>query len=732
MPEAPERPLLRLPAAESDNPPERHGGGSLAYPSRERQRNRLGPTFKRLNDVVGDPERLLALRDDPTAIAPERAVVFEVVGSLLDFYQQAQNIGLEYLGDLEETFEPTEDFRDRKAPDKALSARLYLAMPDIRALHELLSLWNLYKDGKRMPAGRGEWRELFSHLHDVRAWGPQDRVTVDAVRVWQEDLARSPDEAVRIEIELWFHQLASRRAHAFERIEAEISRLGGHIIHQAIIPEIRYHAALVDLPPKHVKAILDHPDIGLGRVDDVMFLRPQAVTRYAIEEASGPTPGAMYEGGGPTPEIAGEPLAALLDGLPVQYHVRLRGRLRVDDPEDMDATYAVEKRAHGTEMASLIIHGDLNRQEVAIGRPLYVRPVLQPGPMDDERTPPDRLLVDVIYQAVRRIKEGDGEEAATAPAVAIINLSLGDETRPFAQVISPLARLLDYLAWRYKVLFLVSAGNVVEPLAVPGYATMTALEEAQPADREAAILQGLVSAQSYRTLLSPAESMNPLTIGAAHSGSAFSGTLPANMLDPLTDEALPNVISALGLGFRRAVKPDLLLAGGRVPVTFHETGAHLVVRPLRTGARRFGLRAAHPSPVGDLAYEDFTVGTSVATALATRDAHRVCEAVLDTYDDISHQYLGVVVKALLVHGADWGSKGEALDRSLSPQGQGKHHVRRESICRLLGYGVPSTERVLACTRERATLIGWDSLNAGAALVYRVPLPQTSALLTQAT
>ena len=41
-----------------------------------------------------------------------------------------------------------------------------------------------------------------------------------------------------------------------------------------------------------------------------------------------------------------------------------------------------------------------------------------------------------IHQAVRRIKVGGGEPAA-APRVVVINLSLADETRPFARSICP-------------------------------------------------------------------------------------------------------------------------------------------------------------------------------------------------------------------------------------------------------------------------------------------------------
>ena len=51
---------------------------------------------------------------------------------------------------------------------------------------------------------------------------------------------------------------------------------------------------------------------------------------------------------------------------------------------------------------------------------------------DAETTPPDRLPLDVIYLAVRRLLEGDGDEPASAPTVVVINLSLGDLNRPYA------------------------------------------------------------------------------------------------------------------------------------------------------------------------------------------------------------------------------------------------------------------------------------------------------------
>jgi hypothetical protein len=722
----PERPLLKLPDPEPFTP--RNGPravGNIAKPTRGRQSERIAPRFERLMNVARRPEELLALRDDPASIAPERAIVFEVAGSLENFYRQAVAMGLEYLGDFEDDFAPTADFHDLDDARKPVNGRIYLAMPDVRALQELLSLWRRYTEGGRMPSGRGGWRELFSQLIDVRPWGHEDRVPPETMTYWREELARHPDRPVRFEVELWYYEQAERREAAFRRLEQEILAVNGQIIHHSVIPEIRYDAALVDMPPAQVQALLDHPDITLARVDDVMFLRPQSVARVPAKEED-----AGADSAGPVEAVdlsARPPIVALLDGLPVQNHVRLAGRLFIDDPDDLDPLYPVARRQHGTEMASLIVHGDLNNSDGPIPRPILVRPVMRPDDNGNERTPSDRLLVDVIYRAVRRIKEQDGDQPAIAPTVVMVNFSLGDANRPFARSISPLGRLLDYLAYRYRILFLVSAGNIRDPLTVAQYRTFTEFEAAAPDAREQAMLYALNAAKSQRTLFSPAEALNVLTIGAAHSGSAFNGALPANAIDPFTDTELPNVVSAMGLGYRKAVKPEILLDGGRAPVRFVAGGQQLVVTPVTAGVRFFGLKAASPAALGGTRREDFTWGTSVATALATRAGHKIHDVLLDgmngsNHADLPPEYAALVIKALLVHGAKWGTKGDLMDEIFQPQGQGSHLARRDDIARLLGYGVPQIDRVLDCAENRATMLGYGTIAPDSALLYRIPLP----------
>ena len=152
-------------------------------PHRDRQRERLDPIFQRLRDVLEGNSDPLGLRLDPSGIAPERALVFEVAGSIGDFNSAVSKIdGLSFLADEELILVPDDDFgvqETRKGrtlgirQDKLISGRLYMAMPDIRALRGLLSLWTRFKKGDDPSSGFAPWFRVFQHLHALRAWGAE-------------------------------------------------------------------------------------------------------------------------------------------------------------------------------------------------------------------------------------------------------------------------------------------------------------------------------------------------------------------------------------------------------------------------------------------------------------------------------------------------------------------------------------------------------------------------------
>ena len=196
-------------------------------------------------------------------------------------------------------------------------------------------------------------------------------------------------------------------------------------------------------------------------------------------------------------------------------------------------------------MASLIVRGDLSLNEAPINSPLYVRPILKPDPSDFRRPrreamPFGRFPQDLLEIAVRRFKIGDPDNPATAPSIQVVNLSVGDPSRLFDGSMSPWGRMVDYLAWRYNLLFIVSAGNHASFRIEKSLAQWDSLT---PIEREQEALLACWRDIRHRRLLSPAEAINAVTVAALHidnSGppppSAHSGlsqsrtqTLPAQL-----------------------------------------------------------------------------------------------------------------------------------------------------------------------------------------------------------
>ena len=78
-----------------------------------------------------------------------------------------------------------------------------------------------------------------------------------------------------------------------------------------------------------------------------------------------------------------------------------------------------------------------------------------------------------------------------------------------------------------------------------------------------AFLRAYASDTRNRKLLSPAESVNSLTVGALHCDSTPQVSSPAGMLDPFVSDDLPALISGQGRGYRRSIKPEIMVPGGR-------------------------------------------------------------------------------------------------------------------------------------------------------------------------
>ena len=716
------RPLLIFPThGVSDRSKLGSGARHVHYPPAARQAERLLPQIHAVEAAfeAGRAE----LRAEIAGAEPEKVLVLETVGTITDFMNAVRRIpGMEWMAEVDEDeIAGDEDFFDSERPDRLLGGRLFLVMTNQAALRNLLTLWNAFQENPdgRFARGFGKWRSLFKQLKTIRVWGVEDRLReTGLLEVWQEE-TQHDFQTYRFEAELWFRDDENRRRNSVEELRTYVERENGRILSEAAFAEIAYHGVIGQIPAAAAQSILERRDVRLLQCDQVMFFRPVGQMAAPLV-GDNPSDVAVDAREGVADR---DPRVALLDGLPLENHLLLAGRLIVDDPDGWSTDYPVQERQHGTAMASLILHGPLERNETASTRRLYVRPVMRPDARDwrtprPETMPYDLPAPDLLRRAVKRMLEGDQGQDAAASSVRIINFSIGDTWRPYDRSVSAMARAVDWLSWNYRVLFLVSSGNQSGDIRLA--LNRGQVRAATAGALASEVFSALAQTAHVRRLLSPAESINAVTVGACHSDGSTMQV--GERLNPYADDGFPSPFNAVGSGYRRAIKPEVLLDGGRQLYLLRPGAAAdaAVLNPDFGTQIPPGQRTAAPGLAGALNGARYTRGTSNATAVVSHHAERISDVADDL--GITDGFAAVAIKCLIAHGAAWTPAIDVLRPIL--EGLTPNANVREQLARFVGYGKTDVERVVQCTERRVTVVGTGEIAEGDGHTYRLPLPPT--------
>lgn len=718
----PVRPLILFPSPESaDRERKTPVVPRINRPSYDRQFARLQPTFNVLKTAF--EQKAIKVQQSPIGINPDFALVFDIIGTADNFYTAVKHVdGLEWIFDRSvDEIAPDDDFyqldrRTGERVDDSLSGKLYCVMSNQQAMNQLLSLWRRYQNGEMNVFQRGfaGIRDIFTHIREIRKWTAQDRIEeTHAMEYWRESLELDGNTAVPFEIELFYRSDVQARSKASAAIRHEVSLLDGQIIQECIISEISYHGMLVELPRNAIENLVEkYEEIKLSQVDEIMFFRPTCQSAFDATSDS-----IIYEVEHDNIALpTGDAVVAVLDGMPMQNHRLLRGRVIVDDPDDYASGYESKYRIHGTSMVSLAIYGDLKRGNPPISSPVYVRPILKPKytSVDEvtECVPDSSLFIDVLHRAVKRMMIGDGADTAVAPNTRIINLSVCDPVRQLTVSMSPIARLLDYLAYKYNLLFIISAGNhpeIVSFIDKP----FDDLKSTDISHRTEVFGKTIKDNQRNLRILAPAESLNGLTIGALYDD--FTTPVETDRYILAVEKGFLSPISAFGKGYRSIITPDLFYYGGRKYIRKDFNGKINWVR----SSKEPGCLSAAPFGTGDSDGCAFSFGTSDAAAQITHEA-AICHDILNqvfvsqTGNPLPVEYTAILIKAMLTHGASWDSIAEKLVSVMECQ--------PKQLSKWIGNGIPEISRVLECTKERITLIGFGALGKDKGDIYRLPLP----------
>ena len=618
------------------------------------------------------------------------------------------------------------------AKDKRLKGRFFLSFSNEQGMNELLALRKRWEKGERLPLGKTKWRDVFDQIKRIRRWGTEETLReTGMIDRWHDLLDPiDPAQEIHFQIELFYRRNSAKRKLNETTIVALLSEVGGQTLSSFIdMPDISFHAVKAKLPADKVRQLLasldslnTETDIQLFKFPGIMYFRPTGQS-MAVSGDEVSEPGEFPEG---SPEFP--PVAAILDGAPNLLHEALKDRLLFDDPDNLANKYQPGEKRHGTAMASLVVHGELDGLCTPLTHKVYHLPIMQPDPKarsfgrHGEHFPDEVFFEDRIERAVRRMFMGEGSVPAQAPGIKIINLSIGDSERPFIHTPSPWARLLDWLSWKYRVLFCVSAGNFSGNIDVGiPHSEFSALSDEQKIPY---VLKCIEQQLSERRLLSPAESLNALTVGAMHADE--SGTyMLGPRIDLLPISGLFSPISRFGYGFRRSIKPEILFSGGRQLYMTPPIDSDQQYKLPETSFGRPGQKVAYDSPQqGQTSGYVYQYGTSNATALATRGGARIYEVLAQLQEeygeDVPDNLTSVLIKALLVHGAQHDDQAEGALESLKTQKNSRRF--KEVMARYIGYGAVNIERVLACTEQRGTIIGCGEIKENQVHEYRFPLP----------
>ena len=709
------------------------------YPSKER--------IIELNDSkISNLERVFhnqtaRLSSSSTTTIPEMLLVLEVVGDVKDFFGAVRNTpGMEFLSVMQNQIPPDEDFymlKDNERIEGDMTTRLFLTMTNQSAIRELRSYWNEFKkekDEQNFRQGTAKFKDLFSKLKDIRPYSVIDRFLDTGMDEYLDQMRTLNDGLpVKFEIELAYKNSPARNNHAFQEISNLIEQYSGAVIQNSRveISEIGYHAFIAEAPINCFNDLSENTDVTFLKSQQVIHFRPVGQSIYT---ESDPQELNTFNDEITILPNSNQPIIALLDGVPLENHTLLANRLIIDDPDEIASGYLSNCRVHGTAMASLILNGDLENPKFS-NRPIYVSPILKSYFNDVEKIemlPEDKLPIDLIHSALKRMFEGDNMIDPTAPSVRVINLSIGDPYRPFQRNMSTWARAIDWFSYKYNVLFIISAGNFTEDLTLQ--ISNSEFDPNRIQNNQEETIKSIIQNSFNRRILSPSESINSLTVGAAHNDEITNINFHQR-IDLIQNKSLLSPISRIGFGYNNSIKPDILMPGGRKLFRKHVIQRNNSATELRLEGNFNGIppgnKVALPGSSGDGNYTGYLSGTSNAAALTSHLAGQLYDMLQDLNDELDFErkipskYFTVILKSLLVHGAEWGSAQELMKTLLRQQSYVSPNTVNKHIYPYLGNGLVNSEKVLYCTNQRVTLIGYGELSHRDnqnAHIYSLPLP----------
>lgn len=373
------------------------------------------------------------------------------------------------------------------------------------------------------------------------------------------------------------------------------------------------------------------------------------------------------------PPSSDAPAVCLLDTGVARTHVLLADSLHPDDLHDVIGNSGFDVQGHGTRMAGLALHGDLQAAMESGGDVVLTHRLesvrILPNPGEPATEPADYGTVTIAAVTTPEATatrarvfclpvstDADRPGEPTLWSATLDALSVGADVIREGEQLSVLARP----EWSAARLIVVSAGNV---------------------DRDA---HDHLRLSDTSVIDDPGQAWNALVVGAhtdlveSPSHPDYAGWYPVAQRGELS----PHSRTGMLFGSKWPMRPDICLEGGNVLTDGDQLFAHNV--------------SSLTLPTTGIG-SDTAMATANATSAATAQASRIAAKVWARYPS----YWPETVRGLLVHAAEW------TDRMRSAIDDANGKKNQATLLRRYGWGVPREEDVLSCTRRSATQVIQD-------------------------
>lgn len=348
-----------------------------------------------------------------------------------------------------------------------------------------------------------------------------------------------------------------------------------------------------------------------------------------------------------------------------------------------------DENGHGTAVAGIVLYGDLEQcNAVNYWQPeflLFNGKILDKNAEFDQKTIENKLVEAVSYFVDQH-------------QCRIFNISVGNANAPYDQRhVRGMAYVLDDLARRYNVLFVVSAGN---------FSGSTGPDVPSESWRDE-YPDYLLSDQSI--IIDPAPALNVLTVGslARHNATVDEQRYPEiSQLAP-ANENQPSPFTRHGPSVKGALKPDLVAIGGNLASPLRQEGYQ------HPNMRGIGVLTCNSNFVGNTLFSEIS-GTSFAAPYITHLAGRL----LNNYQNLSANLL----RALLVNHANIPI--EVVNTFADDYKARYRKERRRDIVRdVAGYGLIDEDSLFRSSQHVVVMMAEETIENDAHHFFELPLPE---------